>query len=78
MPPYLGWDDAIEMIFDGGTVQEADLAAWSLQAAEIRSVRLCTLDVARRLITPLAHRRLTIALGLIPDETAYLENGRQV
>ena len=78
MPPYLGWDDAIEMIFDGGTVQEADLAAWSLQAAEIRSVRLCTLDDARRLITPLAHRRLTIALDLTPDQTAYLENGRPV
>ena len=55
MPPYLGWDDAIEMIFDGGVpVQEADLAAWSLQAAEISLSPTCTLDVARRLITPLA------------------------
>ena len=26
MPPYLGWDDAIEMIFDGGLVGEDDLA----------------------------------------------------
>ncbi len=66
MPPYLGWDDAIEMIFDGGGVQEDELATWSLQPSEIRSVRLCTLDDAGALITPLAHRRLGVALGLAP------------
>lgn len=76
MPPYLGWDDAIEMIFDGGTVGEDELATWSLQPTEIRSVRLCTLSDAGPLVTPLAHRRLTVALGLASDETAYLENGQ--
>ena len=40
MPPYLGWDDAIEMIFDGGLVAEDDLAAWSLQPTEIKRVAL--------------------------------------
>ena len=39
MPPYLGWDDAIEMIFDGGLVDEDDLAAWSLQPTEIKRGR---------------------------------------
>jgi 8-oxo-dGTP diphosphatase len=76
MPPYLGWDDAIEMIFDGGGVREDELARWSLQPSEIRSVRLCTLDDAGALITPLAHRRLGVALGLAPGQTAYLESGR--
>src|SRR5829696_120812 len=76
MPPYLGWDDAIEMIFDGGGVGEDELATWSLQPSEIRSVRLCTLHDAGPLVTPLAHRRLRVALSLAPGQTAYLESGR--
>jgi 8-oxo-dGTP diphosphatase len=76
MPPYLGWDDAIEMIFDGGTVNENDLAYWSLQPTEIKAVALVDLARAAELITPLAFRRLSLALGLGPDEMAYTEDGR--
>jgi 8-oxo-dGTP diphosphatase len=42
MPPYLGWDDAIETIFDAGTVDENDLAYWSLQSTGIKAVALAT------------------------------------
>jgi 8-oxo-dGTP diphosphatase len=76
MPPYLGWDDAIEMIFDGGTVDENDLAYWSLQPTEIKAVALVDLARAAELITPLAFRRLSLALGLGQDEMAYTEDGR--
>jgi 8-oxo-dGTP diphosphatase len=76
MPPYLGWDDAIEMIFDGGIVDENDLAYWSLQPTEIKAVALVDLARAAELITPLAFRRLSLALGLGPDEMAYTEAGR--
>jgi 8-oxo-dGTP diphosphatase len=76
MPPYLGWDDAIEMIFDGGLVGEDDLAAWSLQPTEIKRVALVDLDTAAGLVTPLAHRRLVLAGWLGPDEMAYTEDGR--
>jgi 8-oxo-dGTP diphosphatase len=76
MPPYLGWDDAIEMIFDGGQVGEDDLAAWSLQPTEIKRVALVDLDTAAGLVTPLAHRRLVLAASLGPDEMAYTEDGR--
>jgi len=76
MPPYLGWDDAIEMIFDGGIVEEGDLATWSLQPTEIRTVRLCSLEEAAGLVTPLAHRRLALAASLGPHEMAYTEDGR--
>jgi 8-oxo-dGTP diphosphatase len=75
MPPYLGWEDAIEMIFDGGRVTEAQLAEFVLQPSEIRRVKLCTLDEAERLVTPIAHRRLTLAARLGPDEMAYTEDG---
>jgi 8-oxo-dGTP diphosphatase len=76
MPPYLGWDDAIEMIFDAGLVGEDDLAAWSLQPTEIKRVALVDLDTAAELVTPLAHRRLVLAASLGPDEMAYTEDGR--
>lgn len=78
MPPYLGWDDAMELVFDGGSLTDADLAGLVLQPSEIRSVRLCTLTEAESLVTPLAHRRLSVALSLAPGETAYLENGYRI
>ena len=76
MPPYLGWDDAIEMIFDGGMVAENDLAYWSLQPTEIKAVALVDLPTASELLTPLAFRRLSLAVALGPDEMAYTEDGR--
>ncbi|HZA04143.1 MAG TPA: NUDIX hydrolase [Propionibacteriaceae bacterium] len=75
MPPYLGWEDAIEMVFDGGRVTEAQLADFVLQASEIRRVKLCTLEEAAGLVTPIAHRRLTLAAGLRPDQMVYTEDG---
>ena len=76
LPPYLGWDDAVEMIFDGGLLAEDELSGLSLQPSEIRQVRFCTLDEAAAVLTPLAHRRLSVAAGLAPGRFAYLEDGR--
>lgn len=75
MPPYLGWEDAIEMIFDGGRVTAEQVGRFVLQTSEIRQVRLCTIAEAADLVTPLAHRRLAVAASLGPDEMAYLEDG---
>ena len=75
LPPYLGWDDALEMIFDGGLLAEDELSGLVLQPSEIRQVRFCTLDEAAAVLTPLAHRRLTVASGLSPGQFAYLEDG---
>ena len=69
MPPYLGWDDAIEMIFDGGLVGEDDLAAWCrCNPPRSSAVALVDLDTAAGLVAPLAHRRLVLAASLGPDE----------
>lgn len=78
MPPYLGWEDAIELIFDGGRVTEADLTAFSLQENEITSVSLLTLDQAAEVVTPLSHRRLSVAVSQSANETSYLQDGRRV
>jgi 8-oxo-dGTP diphosphatase len=75
MPPYLGWEDAIEMIFDGGRVTAEQLSGFVLQTSEIRRVRLCTIAEAADLVTPLAHRRLALAAALEPGQMAYLEDG---
>lgn len=77
MPPYLGWEDALELIYDGGLVTEADLGRFVLQPSEIIQVRLCTLAEAAELVTPLSLRRLSLAATLVPGETAYLEDGRR-
>jgi 8-oxo-dGTP pyrophosphatase MutT (NUDIX family) len=77
LPPYLGWDDALELIFDGGRVSPDDLASFSLQQNEIISVSLLTLEQAAEVVTPLSHRRLTVASALADDETAYLHDGRR-
>lgn len=77
LPPYLGWEDAVEMIFDGGIVTDAQVAAFSLQEQEIRHVELVTLAAAAELVTPLSHRRLSVAVGQKSGETAYLEDGRE-
>jgi 8-oxo-dGTP pyrophosphatase MutT (NUDIX family) len=75
MPPYLGWEDAMELIFDGGLVTPEELQRYVLQPSEIVQIRLCTLEEARELVTPLSHRRLTVASGLTGSSTGYLENG---
>jgi 8-oxo-dGTP diphosphatase len=78
LPAYLGWEDAVEMIFDGGLVTDPQLAGFSLQENEITAVELVDLEAAAELVTPLSHRRLSVAMGLCGDETAYLEDGRRV
>ncbi len=78
LPPYLGWEDALELIFDGGRVHEDDLASFSLQDNEIRSVSLLTLEEAATVVTPLSHRRLSVAVGLADDEAAYLQDGHPI
>jgi 8-oxo-dGTP diphosphatase len=75
MPPYLGWEDAVELIFDGGLITPAQIEQYILQPSEIKRIRLCTLDDARDLVTELSHRRLTLAAQLTPPATLYLENG---
>ncbi|MBA8795506.1 8-oxo-dGTP pyrophosphatase MutT (NUDIX family) [Friedmanniella endophytica] len=75
MPPYLGWDDALELIFDGGLVTEADLAGFTLQPSEIAAVRLVTLAEAADHLTPLARRRLELITTLPAGRTVLLEDG---
>lgn len=75
LPPYLGWDDACELIFDGGTIGPEEIDGFVLEEPEIVSTRLCTLTEAAALVTEAAHRRLTVACSVRDGETAYTEHG---
>lgn len=78
MPAHLGWDDALEFVFDGGTVTEADLAGFHLLASELLAVHLVDLVEASRRLPPLAHRRLIIAHSTPVGTVRYLERGQRI
>ncbi|MBO0811518.1 MAG: NUDIX hydrolase [Microlunatus sp.] len=78
MPPYLGWDDAEELIFDGGTVTEDEIAGYVLQPTEIRGVRLINIADAESHLTALSFRRLSAITALNADRTLTMEDGRPI
>jgi 8-oxo-dGTP pyrophosphatase MutT (NUDIX family) len=82
MPHYLGWDDACELIFDGGTVTEEDIAGFVLQPTEIRAVRLIDIAEAEPHLTSLSYRRLsaitTLDAGGELTRTLTMEDGRPI
>lgn len=78
MPPYLGWEDALELIFDGGTITEQDLEQFVPDGREITEVSLVDLETAADLVTPLSHRRLSMIAGLAPDAVVHTEDGRPI
>ena len=75
LPPYLGWDDALELIFDGGQLAEEQVAAMTLQPSEIAAVHWREPDEAYPLLRPGAARRLQLMTEQ-PTTTHYLEDGR--
>jgi len=73
MPPYLGWDDAVEFIFDGGTLDPATAASLVPSDREIRAVHwVAPTDVASH-VTELSARRIAFMLG---GGRGYTEAGR--
>ena len=74
LPPYLGWDDAVELIFDGGVLTPEQVGAFVLEAHEIAAVHWVTPETAYPQLRPGAARRLEHLLAH-PGGTAYLEDG---
>ncbi len=78
LPPWSGWDDALCLVFDGGTRDATLVDGAVLQAREIRSARFCTRDEVRELCADFTARRIEAALGRLdgPGGPAYTESGR--
>ncbi|MFT3970359.1 MAG: NUDIX hydrolase [Micropruina sp.] len=74
--PYLGWEDAVELIFDGGTLtaEQIDLAVPDL--GEIREVHWLAPDKAADKMAPFARGRMLAAVSCrVSGGTQYLERG---
>ena len=76
LPPYLGWDDAVEFIFDGGVLLPHEVAAMRLADGEIVSAHWLTAAEAAGHLSPLAARRLLWIDDVRPTAPTYFEEGR--
>lgn len=76
LPPWGGWDDAVCLVFDGGTHDASILETVVREEREIRSARFCTLGEVRSRCADFTARRIEAALaGLDGDAPAYVESG---
>ena len=73
LPAWGGWDDAVCLVFDGGTLPAAALDEVVKQEREIRDVRFCTLVEVDELAADFTARRVRAAVG---GDQPYTESGR--
>ena len=77
LPPWGGWDDALCLVFDGGTHPAALVDRIVPQEREIRSAAFCTLAEVEQRATDFTARRVRAALAnLGTGRPAYTESGR--
>lgn len=72
MPPYLGWDDAIEFIYDGGVLDDPVAVSLSAQDGELRDVHWVSPEQIADRVTELSARRIALLLEGFAGAT---ENG---
>ncbi len=73
LPAWSGWDDAVCLVFDGGTHHTSVLAGVVMQEREIRDVRFCTLEEVDQLAADFTARRVRAA---VEGSQPYTESGR--
>lgn len=73
MPPYLGWSDAIQFLFDGGRLEHQVAAAVRAADREIKAVHWVDAHKVGDFVTELSARRI---LKILDGETGHTENGR--
>ena len=76
LPPYLGWEDALELIFDSPVLDAAGAAALVPDGKEILALHWLEPDAAASTMTEIAGRHLLAAIAArASGETLYLEAG---
>ena len=73
LPPWGGWDDAICLVFDGGT-QPAGVEIVR-QEREIRAAEFCTIEQVRERAADFTTRRIESALRNLDGGPSYTESG---
>lgn len=76
LPPYLGWDDAVELIFDGGVLDPA--TELRLAPGEVVAAHWVTVDQAADRLSPLAARRIRWLSAHRGAAPVYCEAGSPV
>lgn len=77
MPPSLGWDDALEFVFDGGVLTAQQIDGLVKQPSEIASLHWIRPEELAAHVTPISARRLQLTLSLVDDQVAYTQDGRR-
>ncbi|MDQ7992039.1 MAG: NUDIX hydrolase [Propionicimonas sp.] len=74
--PYLGWEDALELVFDAGTLNPRSAAMLRPDLQEIRAVHWLEPEASMAAMAPYARGRVAAALeARAAGRTAYLEAG---
>jgi 8-oxo-dGTP pyrophosphatase MutT (NUDIX family) len=79
VPPHGPWDDLLAFIFDGGTLNKAQISSLRLADGELRAFEFCDEREARGRLRPRAWRRAAAALeALVTGNVLYLQDGHPV
>lgn len=76
LAPHLGWEDALELVFDAGRLTEEQLAQIVPDPMEVREVHWLAPDKAADKMAPFARGRMLAAVACrLGGGTQYLERG---
>jgi hypothetical protein len=77
--PQDGRDEGVVFVFDGGLLDETDLAGMVFTDGEILSAHLCEEDEVRARVKPLLADRIASALHAVKQgRTVLCEQGRPI
>jgi 8-oxo-dGTP pyrophosphatase MutT (NUDIX family) len=78
LPAWGGWDDAVCLVFDGGSHSPELVEQIVRQKREIRSARFCTVEEVHELCADFTARRIVSALINLSESPGpgYTESGR--
>ncbi|MEL4504604.1 NUDIX hydrolase [Luteococcus sp. H138] len=72
MPPYLGWGDALEFIYDGGVLDASTIHELVREEREIAAIHWVSRGDLPQHVSPLSARRITLILD---GFTGFTEDG---
>lgn len=78
MPPHLGWGDAVEFLYDGGTLTPDTVATWTLGEPEIVAAHWLYPSDLDAKVSPLSARRIRLVLARPAGEVHITEDGRRL
>ncbi len=72
LPPYLGWSDAVEFIWDGGVLEQSVMDEFIREEREITAIHWVAPEDVAEHVTPLSARRIAL---LVDGFRGFTEDG---